>query len=92
MRFITKLTELKEEAVQVIKEQMFINNIDGNIGVGYLVGILVIFIVAAALIPTAMTSFKGANTSAWTTSEIAVWTIIPLFAILGIMLGFAPKK
>lgn len=41
------------------------------------------FLVAVVLFGAAMTSFTAQSTTGWTGSVVSVWTLLPLFAILG---------
>ena len=52
-----------------------------------IVGGLVVFILAAALVPTAITAIKGANTTGWSTAEVAIWGTLGVFFLIGILLG-----
>lgn len=53
----------------------------------YIVGGLVVMIVASALVPTALTAFHGANTTGWTTSEIAIFSVLGVLFVVGLLIG-----
>ena len=46
--------------------------------------------VLSAIVPAAFTNFFDANTTGWDVSTIALWTIIPLVVIAGLLLKFVP--
>jgi len=45
-------------------------------------------IVAAALIPTAVTQVSTVNTSGWNQTAATLWPLVPVFLVLGIALVF----
>lgn len=45
-------------------------------------------ILAAALLPAALGIFFGTDTTGWDVSTVAIWTVIPVIALLGVFLGF----
>lgn len=59
---------------------------------GSIVDILILFVIMGALLGTAFTSYKGTDTNGWSADEIAVYGIIGILALLGIAMGFMPKK
>jgi len=46
--------------------------------------------VLSAIVPAAFTNFFAANQTGWDVSTIALWTIIPLVIIAGLLLKFVP--
>ena len=52
-----------------------------------IVGITVGFIVAAALLPTAFTQIYNANTTGWNSAAVAVWNLLPLLGVVGLMIA-----
>jgi len=56
--------------------------------VDYIMGILFLALIASALVPTIFSSIKDANQTGWTASEIAMWAIIPIIIIIGIVYRF----
>jgi hypothetical protein len=55
--------------------------------VDLVVGLFVIMILAAAVLPTAITGFVTTNTTGWDSGTKAVWANVPVFAVIGLMLG-----
>lgn len=53
----------------------------------YIVGALVVMVVAAALIPTALQSFHGANTSTFTAGELAIFNTLGILLLVGVVIG-----
>lgn len=47
-----------------------------------IIGIALGVYVLAALIPSALTTFFGANTTGWDTATVALWGIIPLAIVI----------
>jgi hypothetical protein len=45
-------------------------------------------IVAAALIPTAVTQVSTVNTTGWDQTAATLWPLVPVFLVLGIALVF----
>lgn len=45
----------------------------------------------SAILPGALDNFFTANTTAWDTSTIALWGLIPLAVIAGVVLVFVPR-
>ena len=48
---------------------------------------LVVFILAAALVPTAMYAVKNANTTGWSSSETTVFGTFGILFLVGILMG-----
>lgn len=61
-----------------------------SIGLIFSVGIGVYFL--SALIPGALNNFFGANTTDWDAGTVALWGLIPLAIIAGIVLFFIPSS
>jgi hypothetical protein len=53
----------------------------------YVVGALVICVLAGALLPTALTSLHSANTTGWTSGEVAIFGVIGVIILVGIVIG-----
>lgn len=45
----------------------------------------------SAVMPGALGNFFGADTTGWDTSTIALWGLIPLAIVAGIVLTFVPR-
>jgi len=60
-----------------------------SIGLIFSIGIGVYFL--SALIPGALNNFFGANTTDWDAGTVALWGLIPLAIIAGIVLFFVPR-
>jgi hypothetical protein len=51
------------------------------------IGIAILLYTVSAIVPDAMTNFNDANTTGWDASVVALWNIIPVFAMLSIAIG-----
>ncbi len=50
------------------------------------IGVFVIFILAANLLPTAFDQIFGASTTNWTSDVTTLWELLPLLGVLTILL------
>jgi hypothetical protein len=48
--------------------------------------LFILAILAGALVPTALTQLKSANTTTWTTSEIATYGIITIMILVAVVM------
>lgn len=62
-----------------------------KLGVAAMVGLAIGIYVLAALIPGAITSLFGADTSSWDASTVALWAVVPIIVIAGILLVVLPR-
>jgi hypothetical protein len=53
----------------------------------YIVGALIILVLAAALVPVGLTSIHNANTTGWTSSETAIFGIFGVIVLVGVLVG-----
>ena len=60
-------------------------------GVDLAVGILLVVIVAAAVLPPAFDDWFAADTEGWPGMMESLWDLVPLFAILALVLYFYRK-
>jgi hypothetical protein len=51
--------------------------------------LFILAVLAGALVPTAIASLKAANTSTWTTSEIATYGIITIMVLIAVVMLIA---
>ncbi len=51
------------------------------------IGIFIVAILAAALLPVAFTAMFTANTTAWDSSTVTIWNILPIIFIITILVG-----
>jgi hypothetical protein len=56
------------------------------------VGLFLTVILAAALIPSALTTFNAANTSGWSTEQTALWGIIGVLIIVAVIMLLIPTE
>lgn len=70
--------------------EIFEEDSKGESFIMYIVGAVIAFYVLAALVPGAITAFKDANTSSFGAGEIAMWGLITLMFIVGLVLMFVP--
>ncbi len=55
-------------------------------GVGIAVALLIGGLMAALLLPVAISEINSVDTSAWDSGTVALWDILPLMLVLGIFL------
>lgn len=63
----------------------------GAAGAGMLVSFLVTAILASVLIPVAITTISGTDTTGWGASEILIWGLLPLIIVVGLLFIFLRK-
>jgi hypothetical protein len=51
--------------------------------------LFILAVLAGALVPTAIASLKAANTTSWTTSEIATYGIITIMVLIAVVMLIA---
>lgn len=56
--------------------------------VGGIVGMVIAIFVAAAILPDAVSEIETANTTGWDESAVALWGIIGIVIVAGIVVGF----
>lgn len=56
-----------------------------------IVGIFLTIIMAAALVPSALTSFNAANTTGWSAEQLALWGVIGILVIVAIIVVLIPS-
>ena len=89
-----------KRSLKVIKMKMTKKaNLDVTKYVSVIVGVIVLFIVVAALLPTAITSGNSLNTSLGGTgiallfaSGGAIWTILAVGILIAVIYALMPKK
>jgi hypothetical protein len=62
--------------------------VDIDNGVEMAVGIFVVIILAANLLPTAFDQIFNASTSSWNSDVTTLWELLPLLAVVGLILLF----
>jgi uncharacterized membrane protein len=55
--------------------------------VNYIVGGLVVLIVASVLLPIGLNQLHSANTTGWSSSETTIFTIFGVLIMVGILIG-----
>ena len=63
----------------------------GMKGVDLAIGILLIIVVAAAVLPSAFDDWFGAETTEWPGMMESLWELVPLFAVLALALHMYRK-
>ena len=63
----------------------------GMKGVDLAIGILLIIVVAASVLPGAFDDWFAADTTAWPTMMESIWELVPLFAVLALALHMYRK-
>ena len=79
---------IAETAGKMASKKMFKDE-KAETPVGKIVGLLVIAILTGALIPTALTSLKAANTTTWEDSEVAAYGVIAIMIIIAVVVMVA---
>ena len=81
---IEQMTNTMEKQIDV-----FGNDNKGEAPVKALFMLFILAVLAGALVPTAIASLKAANTTAWTTSEIATYGIITIMVLIAVVMLIA---
>lgn len=55
--------------------------------VGGIVGLVIAVFVLAAILPDAITEIEGTNTTGWDASAVALWGIIGIVIVAGVVVG-----
>ena len=55
-------------------------------GVNMAVGVFIMFILMANLLPTAFDQIFNASTSSWTSDVVTLWELMPLLGVVGVLL------
>ena len=71
------------------KFEKFEKDESGEAPVKALFMLFILAVLAGALVPTAIASLKAANTSEWTTSEIATYGIITIMVLIAVVMLIA---
>jgi hypothetical protein len=53
---------------------------------GAIISLVIGVVIMAALLPTAMTSINGANTSGWDATQISIWGILGLIILATVVM------
>lgn len=59
----------------------------GKFGANQLIEMLIAVYFLGALLPSIITGLLGVNTSGWDASTIALWSVVTLIVIAGVVLG-----
>lgn len=94
-----KVSFSKSIAKATVKNSRFFDNTRGyqnssnmmDKGVNLVVGILVVGLLAAYLLPVAIDEITAVDTSAWGGAEAALFGLLPIFLVLGIVLFVVNK-
>lgn len=62
-----------------------------TLSVGMVIGIFLVFIVGAAVLPTAFSQWFNASTTGWPTATQTLWPLVPLLGIVVIIAILAYK-
>lgn len=57
----------------------------GSEGIDYAIGIMLLVIVGAAVLPTAFDDWFNTSTSEWGSGTAALWPLVPLFGVIGLV-------
>jgi len=63
----------------------------GSVSIGAVVGIFIVILLAANLLPGAFDAIFAVDTAAWDDGSAAIWVLLPLFAILAVAFGLWRK-
>lgn len=59
-----------------------------NKAIGLVVSVVVAAFIGSALLPEAISQFNTVDMTNWSSSTKSLWTLLPLFAVLGFVLYF----
>lgn len=54
----------------------------------FLIGALIVGVLASSLAPSILNSFNTTNTTGWTTSQLALYGILGILFVAGLAVGF----
>jgi len=57
-------------------------------GILLVIGFMLVLILAAEMLPTALNTWFNVSTGAWGTVTAALWVLVPIFVVLGIIFYF----
>ncbi len=81
-----RMATLQIKAITDRLEMKTLSNEQAETPVKSLFMIFIIAVLAGALLPTGIASLKTANTSTWTTSEIATYGIITIMVLIAVVM------
>lgn len=87
---IEKAGQMRTKAIAKL-EQMQIND-KGEMSPNKIIGLAISVIVMSAVLPSAITTLFGVNTSAWSAGAVALWDALPLIIISAIVLAYYSSK
>lgn len=62
-----------------------------GLSIGVIISLAVGLAVLAAAVPNAITSIETANTTGWSSGTVAIWGILGLVVVAGLLLVFVPR-
>jgi len=63
----------------------------GESGIDYAIGVMLVILVGAATLPTAFGDWFNTTTSGWGSGTAALWPLVPLFGVIGLVYFFYRK-
>src|SRR3989304_9731773 len=91
MKIIAKIQFVLEGA-KLLAQEKVANSIfadtKAEVPIMYIIYAVIAFYVLAALVPDAITTFKGANTTVFSSGEVAMWGLIVLMFIVSLVMMF----
>ena len=84
-----KMARMSSKMIVDGMEKMIRGNDKAEAPVKAIIGLFILAILAGALVPTAMTSLHAADTTNWTTSEIATYGIIAIMVLVAVVVLIA---
>lgn len=60
----------------------------GKDGIDYAIGLFLVLLVGAAILPSALSDWFNASTSNWGSGVASLWPIVPLMAVIGLVYFF----
>lgn len=63
----------------------FLASRQGNMSIGWLMGVLLFILIAASVIPLAVNTIVGTDTTTWDDGSAALWVVIPIVIVASVV-------
>jgi len=75
-----------KELWEMAEAKAFTTSEKASVSTNAIIGIMMVLIFSAYLLPVGLTAINAVNTSAWTTAQASLFSLIGLFAVIGIVM------
>ena len=70
----------------------FARNTAASLSINAVIGLVLLVVIIAALVPVAFGQFFSANTTGWDAGTVALWTLIPLAIAIVLVRSFIQSR